>query len=59
MFFNCCVQEQFSVMYLDRANKVLGVYFASEGSITGTVVDIRLTLAVALNRLVHSFCFAI
>lgn len=49
-----CVQEQFSVMYLNRANKVLGVYVASKGGITGTVVDIRLTLAVALKTLATS-----
>ncbi|HVX27199.1 MAG TPA: JAB domain-containing protein [Parafilimonas sp.] len=49
-----CMQEQFSVMYLNRANKVLGVYVISKGGITGTVVDIRLTLAVALKTLATS-----
>jgi DNA repair protein RadC len=49
-----CLQEQFSVMYLNRANKVLGVFVASKGGITGTVVDIRLVLAVALKTLATS-----
>ena len=44
-----CLQEQFAVMYLNRANKVLGVTILSKGGISGTVVDIRLTLSVALK----------
>ena len=44
-----CLQEQFSVMYLNRMNRVLGVYIISKGGMTGTVVDIRLILAVALK----------
>ena len=36
-------------MYLNRANKVLGVYVASTGGMTGTVADIRLILGVALK----------
>jgi DNA repair protein RadC len=44
-----CLQEQFAAMYLNRANKVLGVTILSVGGITGTVVDIRLTMSVALK----------
>ena len=44
-----CLQEQFAAMYLNRANKLLGVTILSKGGITGTVVDIRLTLSVALK----------
>lgn len=44
-----CLQEQFAVMYLNRANKVLGVTILSLGGITGTIVDIRLTLSIALK----------
>ena len=43
------LQERFVVMYLNRANKVIGVYPCSIGGITSTVVDVRLILSVALN----------
>lgn len=43
------LQERFVVLYLNRGNRVLGVYEVSVGGITGTVVDIRLLLAVALR----------
>ena len=44
-----CLQERFVAMYLNRANRVLGVYELSKGGMTGTVVDIRLLLSVALK----------
>jgi len=37
------------VMYLNRANRCLGVFPASIGGITGTVADVRLILSVALK----------
>lgn len=43
------LQEQFVCMYLNRANRVIGVYPVSLGGITGTVADIRLILSVALK----------
>ena len=43
------LQETVKVMYLNRANKVLGIYEASKGGITGTVVDIRLLMGVAVK----------
>jgi len=43
------LQEEFKVVYLNRANKVLGVYSLSKGSISGTLVDVRLIFAVALK----------
>ena len=46
-----CVQESFMVMYLNRANCVLGIYPMSRGGITGCVVDVRLILSVALKTL--------
>ncbi len=45
----CALQEQFIVLYLNRANRVLGVYKLSNGGITGTVADTRLILGVALK----------
>jgi len=41
--------EQFKVMLLNRANKVLGIYETSTGGITGTVADPRLVFALALK----------
>jgi DNA repair protein RadC len=43
------LQERFVAMYLNRSNRVIGVYPMSVGGITGTVVDIRLLLSVALK----------
>lgn len=43
------LQERFVAMYLNRSNRVIGVYPMSVGGITGTVVDVRLLLSVALK----------
>ena len=43
------LQETFIAMYLNRANRVIGVHVVSTGGITGTVADPRLILAVALK----------
>jgi DNA repair protein RadC len=43
------LQEQFIVAYLNKANRLLGIYKASAGGISGTVADPRLILAVALK----------
>lgn len=42
-------QEEVKVVLLNRANIVLGIYEMSKGGITGTIVDIRIILAVALK----------
>lgn len=41
--------EQFKVLYLNRANKVIGIYEVSTGGLTGTVADPRLVFATALK----------
>jgi len=41
--------EQFKVMLLNRANKVLGIFEVSSGSSTGTVADPKLIFAVAIK----------
>lgn len=46
--------EQFKVLLLNRANRVIGVYEASSGGITGTIVDSRLILATAIKSLAVS-----
>lgn len=43
------LQERFVAMYLNRSNRVIGVYPMSIGGMTGTVVDVRLLLSVALK----------
>ena len=43
------LQEQFKVMLLNRANKVLGIYEVSTGGMTGTVADPKLIFAAALK----------
>jgi DNA repair protein RadC len=41
--------EQFKVLFLNRANKVLGVFEASTGGVTGTVADPKLIFVAALK----------
>lgn len=48
------LHERFLVMYLNRANRVIGVCPVSIGGITGTVADPRIILAVALKVLATS-----
>jgi len=40
--------EQFKIILLSNANRVLGIYEVSSGGITATVVDIRLIFSAAL-----------
>jgi DNA repair protein RadC len=41
--------EQFKVMFLNRANHVLGIYDVSTGGISGTVADPRVIFVAALK----------
>lgn len=41
--------EQFKVLFLNRANKVLGAYDVSSGGISGTVADPRVIFVAALK----------
>ena len=41
--------EQFKVLFLNRANKVLGIFEASSGGVTGTVADPKLIFVAALK----------
>jgi DNA repair protein RadC len=43
------LQEQFVVLYLNRANCVLGGNQCFTGGITGTIADIRIILGIALK----------
>ena len=43
------LQEQFIVLYLSQANKVIGYYRHSKGAINATVADTRIILGTALK----------
>lgn len=45
------MQEEFKVLFLNRSNKVTGVYNVSTGGITGTIADPRLIFAAAIKSL--------
>ena len=44
-------QETFKVLLLNNANKIKGVYQLSTGSLTGTVIDMRILFAVIIKTL--------
>ena len=52
------LKEVFVVVYMNRCNRVIGVYELSSGGITGTVVDIRLVLGIALKVAATSLILA-
>ena len=49
-----CLKEYFYIIYLNRANKIIGFYKLSEGGLAGTVVDLRIAYSVALKCLASS-----
>lgn len=55
---NLNIKEEAVVLFLNRGNRVLGGYKISSGGITGTVVDIRLILAIALKCLASGIILA-
>ena len=52
------LQERFVALYLNRINKVIGVYPVSIGGITSTIADIRLVFGVALKTAATSIMIA-
>ena len=48
------LQEEFKVILINRANRVLGIWQMSKGGMAGTVVDIKLIFAIALKAAAHS-----
>ena len=50
-------KEEFYILLLNRANKVLGWHKVSEGGMSGTVVDPKLIFSIALKGLAS--CIAI
>ncbi len=45
------IKDEAVVLFLNRGNRVLGGYKVSSGGITGTVVDVRIILSIALKSL--------
>lgn len=43
------LQEQFKILLLNRANKVLGIYEVSKGGMAGTIADPKLIFSTALK----------
>src|ERR1700676_2747777 len=43
------LQEEFKILLLNQANRVLGIFSLSSGGITGTVVDPRLIFGAAIK----------
>src|SRR5690554_8038848 len=41
--------EQFKILLLNRANRVLGIYEVSTGGVSGTVADPKLVFAAAIK----------
>jgi DNA repair protein RadC len=52
------LHEQFVVLYLNKANKVIGGYKVSFGGISSTTVDVRIVLSVALKTLATGIILA-
>ena len=45
------IKEECYVLYINKSNRITGFYKLSSGGITGTIVDIRLIMAIALKSL--------
>lgn len=52
------LQEQFVVMLLNRANKVMGIFEVSKGGLAGTVADPKVIFSVALKCSASSIILA-
>lgn len=50
--------EQFKIMLLNRANRVLGIYEVSSGGMAGTVADPKLIFSIALKACATSIILA-
>jgi DNA repair protein RadC len=52
------IKEEAAVLFLNRSKRVIGGYKLSSGGITGTVVDIRIILGMALKCLASGILIA-
>ncbi len=51
------MQEEVKVVFLNRANEVLGIYELAKGGLSSSYVDIKLLLSIALKSL--AFCIVL
>lgn len=52
------LQEEFKILLLNRANKVMGIYSCSKGGSSSTTVDVKLIFAVILKSTASSVILA-
>ena len=52
------MQEEMKVILLNRNNQVIGIYELSRGGLSGTLVDIKLLMSVALKCLASGIALA-
>lgn len=52
------LQEEFKVMLLNNSNEILGIHNLSKGTITGTIVDVKLVFAIALKACASAIILA-
>ena len=50
--------EEFWVLYLDRSNRIISRTKISQGGVSGTVIDVRLILKTAIEKLASSMILA-
>lgn len=50
--------EEFWIVYLDRSNKIIDKTRISQGGISGTVIDVRIIMKQALDKLASSIILA-
>ena len=50
--------EEFLVLFLNKANQATGLFRASRGGISGTVVDVRIIFVAALKALASAIIIA-
>lgn len=53
-----CLREEFVIIYLNRANRVLGYYKAFTGGLASVVCDTKLILAVAMKSMASGIILA-
>lgn len=53
-----CLREEFVILYLNRANRVLGYYKAFTGGLASVVCDPKLILAVAVKSMASGIILA-
>lgn len=52
------IREEFNIIYLNRANNVIGTYKDFRGGITGVVIDLRIIFSIAVKCLAVSILVA-